>query len=235
MKLWKKILIILLIVVAVFVIFTLRKMFILISLDKKVSELENTKNNIYAKMVSKIDGNTTESEIFIKNEIYKSSFTIKDEEKTTLQVVQMTYPNERKVFNINENEKTLRIYNEKAPVRGADLEYSGEASYSVIVNFAHATILPERLMHSLFTKIKEVELDGKECYELIGSEKSLFIRTNETEKIYGYVEKETGLPIKRIDVMKDGSENITTYEYKFDIVTDEDLKEPDASEYKVQE
>ena len=29
-------------------------------------------------------------------------------------------------------------------------------------------------------------------------------------------------------------ENITTYEYKFNEVTDENMKEPDISEYKVQ-
>ena len=78
MKLWKKILIILLIVVAIFVIFTLRKMFILISLDNKVSKLENTKNNIYEKVISERDDiyKSNVSEIYIKDEINKSINTL---------------------------------------------------------------------------------------------------------------------------------------------------------------
>ena len=53
---------------------------------------------------------------------------------------------------------------------------------------------------------------------------------NETiEKILVYVEKETGLTIKKVEIINENgqkSENIVTYEYKFDSVTDEDVKEP---------
>lgn len=237
MNLWKKILIVVLVVVVIFVICTLRKMFILISLDNKVSELENTKNNIYSKIVIERDEMTNETEVFIKDDVNKSKAIMKKSDEVMIELIQITYPNERKVFKSDENGKTLTVYKEKTAVRGADLEYSEDiqTSYTAIVNFAQATILPERILHSIFTEIREVELDGKECYELSGNNMSLFIKTSGTERIYGYVEKETGLPIKRIDLMEDGREDVTTYDYKFDIVTDEDLKEPDVSEYKLQE
>lgn len=59
-----------------------------------------------------------------------------------------------------------------------------------------------------------------------------------TNKLLIYVDKDTGLTVKRIEqIIEDGNikENITTCEYKFNEVTDEDIKEPDALEYKIQE
>ena len=44
-----------------------------------------------------------------------------------------------------------------------------------------------------------------------------------TKEMQAYVEKETGLPVKTVELIeKDGKtvENVVTYEYKFDVVTD---------------
>ena len=53
-----------------------------------------------------------------------------------------------------------------------------------------------------------------------------------------YVEKDTGLPIKLVEKIEENGaikEHITEYKVEFDCVTDEDLVEPDISEYKIQE
>lgn len=53
-----------------------------------------------------------------------------------------------------------------------------------------------------------------------------------------YVEKDSGLPIKLIEIINNNGENIEkviTYKYEFNIVTDEDIKEPNSQEYKMQE
>ena len=54
-----------------------------------------------------------------------------------------------------------------------------------------------------------------------------------------YLNKETGLAVKTIETVKkeDGTteEWVTTYEQKFDVVTDDDMKEPDTLEFTIQE
>lgn len=68
---------------------------------------------------------------------------------------------------------------------------------------------------SLKTKIKSVENEGKECYEMtLENGTTLF------------VEKETGLIIKFVE-----NETTTTITYEFDIVTDRDIQEPDLTGY----
>lgn len=239
MKLWKKVLIILLIVIAIFVILTLRKMLILISLDNKVSELENTKDNIYVKVISERDDiyKSNVSEVYIKDNTNKSTNTIERLDGGKIELVQITYPNERKLFMNNGTIKTLNVYQEKAPIRGTDIKLNEEnqTSYSVLVNLANTDNLVARIVTSIMTKINEVELDGRECYKLSGKYGTTFMYEPNTKMVYAYIEKETGLLVKLVELMNDGKEYITTYEYKFDIVTDENLKEPDASEYILQE
>lgn len=53
-----------------------------------------------------------------------------------------------------------------------------------------------------------------------------------------YVEQDSELPIKLIEIINKNGENIEkviTYKYQFNIVTDEDIKEPNSQEYKMQE
>lgn len=53
-----------------------------------------------------------------------------------------------------------------------------------------------------------------------------------------YVEQDSELPIKLIEIINKNGENIKkviTYKYQFNIVTDEDIKEPNSQEYKMQE
>lgn len=53
-----------------------------------------------------------------------------------------------------------------------------------------------------------------------------------------YVEQDSGLPIKLIEIINKNGENIEkvlTYKYQFNIVTDEDIQEPYSQEYKIQE
>ena len=54
-----------------------------------------------------------------------------------------------------------------------------------------------------------------------------------------YLDKETGLAVKTIETIKneDGTieDSVTTYEQKIDVVTDEDMKEPDREEFIIEE
>ena len=89
--------------------------------------------------------------------------------------------------------------------------------------------LLERIINSILTSIKTVKIDGKEFYEVSGKYSPSTLYSENTEKISVYVEKETGLTIKKVEIINENGqkvENITTFEYKFDSVTDEDVKEP---------
>ena len=55
-----------------------------------------------------------------------------------------------------------------------------------------------------------------------------------------YIDKETGLAVKNqngavVDANGVKTPIIMDYEYKFDVVTDEELVEPDISEYEIQQ
>lgn len=54
-----------------------------------------------------------------------------------------------------------------------------------------------------------------------------------------YIDKETGLPIRlpggTIKSNKETTDIIKEFDYKFDTVTDEDIQEPDITQYKIYE
>lgn len=119
------------------------------------------------------------------------------------------------------------------PVRGSHIEapegVTPFASYTVISNVGYSNSLLERIINSILTSIKTVKIDGKEFYEVSGKYSPSTLYSENTEKISVYVEKETGLTIKKVEIINENGqkvENTTTFEYKFDSVTDEDVKEP---------
>jgi len=89
--------------------------------------------------------------------------------------------------------------------------------------------------NSVFSTITSENCNGKECYRV--AIKSL---NDKGEAIY-YIDKETGLTIRSIgassSIKNDGEryDHIADFQYKFDVVTDEDFIEPDISEYEIQE
>ena len=236
MKLWKKVLIIIAIILLIFIAIVLRKFIILADIDSKVSEYENNNGNIYSKIISTNSEYTIQTEYYIKDDIIKYVLekTDKNGEKTKL--TQITYPHERKLYAENANKKVMRVYKEEAPVRGSHIETEAPATISTIVNFGYSMSIPERIINSICTRIKSTEIDGKDCYELYGILGSNYLVSKGT-KIKAYAEKETGLPVKYIEYDKNNNQNVITtteYEYEFNCVTDEDLIEPDESQYELQ-
>ena len=238
MKLWKKVLIILLILLLIFIISITRKAIILANLDKKVTDYENNNNNIYVKTTLDFSNYKAEMERFIKDDVDKLVSERTDIDGRKIKIMQITYPNERKIYTEVDNNKVLNIFEEPAGVRGSHIENNGSYSYTAIMNFAYSTNLYERIYNSLVTKIKSIEMDGKECYELSSLYSTNLIYGGNTTNLLVYVEKDTGLPVKMIEEVNENNEivkNITTYEYSFGTVTDEDIKEPDNTQYKIAE
>ena len=85
---------------------------------------------------------------------------------------------------------------------------------------------------SIKSKIETIELDGKECYMISN------IFENEESKLRWYVDKDTGLLLKLVQrglvqeqYQSTYQATVIEYEYSFGTVTDEDMKEPDETEY----
>lgn len=236
--------IIILLMIVVLAVIIGKKAMILKDLDEKVSFLEDTNNNIYIKssvttMASKNEGDVSIAECFIKDNTDKiSNKTIKSD-GTEQSFIQIRYPEERKVFIDNGGYKILHIYKEKLPVRTSHMEDGMESSYSVLTN--SATCGSYNLKELLFLSIEEFNIGGKDCYKIeekIG--RSLITEEDEkaTTRNISWIEKETGLLVQSITYNTingvEHEQSVVTREVKFGIVTDEDLVEPDISEYELQ-
>ena len=94
---------------------------------------------------------------------------------------------------------------------------------NIIVNYAEHYTFFERIKSGITARITTEKVDDKICYVISDKGNINWAVPEECRDIRIYVEKETGLPIKYIVEYKD-KEEVYTYEYSFDIVTDEDMK-----------
>lgn len=181
---------------------------------------------------------TLETERFIKDDIDKVILKRKNKDGTETKIIQYDNAERHRVYtkkdgNINMTTDTVYEGISPKPVRGSHIKVpegvTPFASYTVIPNVGYSNSLLERIINSILTSLKTVKIDGKEFYEISGKYSSSTLYSVNTEKISVYVEKETGLTIKKVEIINENGqkvENITTFEYKFDSVTDEDVKEP---------
>ena len=131
--------------------------------------------------------------------------------------------------------------------------------YAIVLNMLDTTIknkeenikwvrFTEDERHSLISNLGKAVImsigdgrysDGKHCYILRN-------KFEQEQKWELWIDKETGLPIKEInrdgqisyiagtDIVKEVKDFVQDYKYEFDIVTDDDVKVPDYSTYKVE-
>lgn len=218
MKLWKKILIVVVAVFAIFVIHTVRNMIILRGLETRVAKYVDSKN-YYEKIINDTIQTTTVTEYYCKDD--KAILNLATTIKETGEV--------RKLTNYFDGEKT-NTYIDANGEKIALLNSNGLPSKIMIVsimNFEPDLWYLIQMSAASFIKIEEY--NGKECYSING----FFIKGM-------YIEKETGLLIKSNQgMMKDENGNesdiVVEYYYEFDVVKDEDLVEPDVTEYEIQQ
>jgi len=224
LNLWKILLFIVTFIMLTFVILTARKFIILSSLNNKVVELQKTKN-IYARIISNSEETKSQTvEIYFKDNIRKDTMEIKNSNNTINEIIQITYPNKQNIYIYDGLTKEMASYDRD----------NSEVENNMIVNFADYTTLFEGLSNAITSKIKVEEIDGKKCYILSSLSNSNIIYEEGTTEALVYIEKDTGIPIKIVSTInKNGSDtkNTITYEYKFDCVTENDIEEPDISEY----
>lgn len=217
------------IIISIFVIFiviTVRKIIILSAIDSKISEYENT-NNIYSKIVSYKGTNEFQlAETYIKDNISKTVLETKKEDGTSSKMIQITYRDRRKLYFDNGIAKEMIIYNEDNTVE----------LNNIIINYAKAYTLLEKIANSITSNIKTEEVNGKKCYVISVLCNSNVAYEKGTEEMIIYIEKDTSLPVKKVQIInEDGNKNeyTTTYEYEFNSVTNQDLEEPDSNQYVI--
>ena len=141
-----------------------------------------------------------------------------------------------KRINISDKEKLVTIYsgnfttikNKEENIKW--VRFTEDERHSLISNLGKAVIMS--IGDGRYS-------DGKHCYILRN-------KFEQEQKWELWIDKETGLPIKEInrdgqisyiagtDIVKEVKDIVQDYKYEFDIVTDDDVKVPDYSTYKVE-
>lgn len=238
-KILKCILLVIAIILCILLAIVVRRTIILSKIDKKVSELENNNNNFYIK-TSYIDRRNYTSVIrrYIKGDVSKLVIEKTTAEGNNAKIIEITYPEERKLFTEVNDSKVMNVYKEKTAVRGAHIEKGTESSYTTFSNPGYSTSINDLIVNAIVTSIKTVKMDGKDCYELSSKMNTNFLYDDNTTKFLIYVEKETCLTLKiveEVNVNGEIKQVVKDFEYQFNQVTDEEISEPDNSEYKMQE
>lgn len=235
---------VILITLVIFIILTSRKAIILSNIDSKISDYENNRKNFYIKSTATTSEYILETERFIKDDVDKLVLERKNKDGTVSKIIQYDNAERHRVYVEKDGNKTLAtdtVYGgiSPKPVRGSHIEapegITPFASYTTLSNVGYSDWFIQRIFDSISTNIKSVKIDGKECYEISSKHNSNVLYDENTKEVLMYVEKDTGLLIKQVVATKNNEEKITTCEYKFDCVTDEDIIEPDISQYKIQE
>lgn len=213
-KLWKKILIIVfLVIVILFLVLTIRKMAIIYSLEEKLSEYQQL-DNIYSKSYNNSPDGTMIFEKYYKDNVEKDILTSSEDNK---KITQYIYNDERKVFTEYNNQKTVEIEKNNNSIESP-----------ILINYTNADNFFKLLYNGLTTTISTGNLNGYECYILSSSINSNFKYEENSKDIRIYIDKATGLTVKYEDVINNQT---ITYEYSFNEVSDEDMKEPDITQY----
>lgn len=205
MKLWKKILIVVLIVFVIFVAYTIRNYIILTKLINKAKMYADSKN-YYAEVIGIQGESVNIGECYRKDDQYISIIrncnkNIQDERKM--------------IIYSNNDEKMAVIYSGEGKILLTQNIVLGEIQPSNISQHVFDNIF--KLQISMIARIRADECNGNKCY-LIEFAKGWKM----------WVDKETGLVIREIN----GSQ-VADRKYEFDVVEDEDIVKPDISDCTV--
>ena len=206
MKLWKKILIVALILCAILVICIVRKFIIITNLVNEAKEYVN-KTNYYAIVQSLQNGNVNMAKSYNKDGNYLN--TIKNYGKDN--------QDERGLVKYKkDNEEIGIIYSGQEKI--AILNETVLANISVVNIFSTFDNFLPRLQLAAMSRITTDNYGNVECYLI------------ELKNWKMWVEKDTGLVIREIN-----GGMVSERFYEFDIVKDEDIIKPDISDCKIQE
>jgi len=207
MKLWKKILLVVLALLIVFAIFILRKYIIINNL---ISASKNYigKTNFRVDTYSLTNDTVTLTKILNKEDNFLSTHKTYSNNISEIRNLTVYNKDNEKIGIIESGEDKIALLNGNIAI--------GTTGINTISEFDDIKF---KIPLAFTSKITIEECNGKECY---------LIELSKDYKIW--VEKETGIIVREMDI-----EYITNRNYTFDVVKDEDIIKPDISDCKVQE
>lgn len=142
----------------------------------------------------------------------------------------VTLQNNKKVMQYSNN-NVVKTYTDDGRNKTLNT-YVGEAAYdNITVNYIRSETIWEIINDAIISNINRVELDGMDCYVISGLPDGNASDEN-IKSVKLYIERETGIPVQKIEERNDGSKITTTYTYRFDAVSNKDMVEPGAAEYR---
>lgn len=214
-KIWKILLIVAIIVLLIFIIVTLRKTLIITSLQNKISEYKNSQN-FYFKENFDENSKISTIEQYKKDDITKIIIKMKQNDIT---IIQFEQENEIKRYVKKDGNVSLN-----------DSYNTNNINKGNIVNFVNTSNILQTIYDSIVSTIKKEKINGVEYYSIKSLYNSNFIYNENTKYMKALIEKDTGLAIKYIETINENGEEkdyVTHFEYKFNCVTEDDIKEPD--------
>lgn len=224
-RLGKKILIVILVILAIFIVLQLRKVIIINSLQSKAKNYMEIDN--YKAVVHQYQGDNMQTYTTYKSN-GKSLSILKAYSTEDIRTL-INYKDKEIAHTFIEagGEKVVILKGNNIP---APIEISNGLNTENLWQFIIATI---------FSKIESEECNGKQCYKIEVSYSPNILYDDGTDVATIYLDKETGLKVREINGTIKMDENkiniITDYEYEFNNVDDTMLIEPDISQYKLQE
>jgi len=218
-------------IVLIFLLSYVRKMLILINLNNKVSKYENS-TNYYIKTVN--FGGTSENITVLENYKKEDKYIRRLKTLSETSKFKITdYYNGSSVNSYGEVEiMENKEHIERKSVTLNDYDNVYEPQFPNYINISHPLNF---IAKPLFSTITSESCTGVDCYRI-----SFYAFGDRDGTIY-YIEKETGFLLRSIgeSIYADAEgklhDMVTDYQYKFDVVTEEDFIEPDISEYEIQE
>lgn len=206
MKLWKKILIIALILFVILAIIITRKFIIITNLVNESKEYSN-KTNYLAVVQSLQNGNVNILKSYNKDGNYLTIMRSYSKDTTDERGITKYKKNNEEIGIIQSGQDKIAILN--GFVIG---EVSVANIFSIVDNIV------EQLQFAIMSRITTDNYNNIECYLI------------ELDNWKMWVEKDTGLIIREIN-----GGIVAERFYEFDIVKDEDIIKPDISDCKIQE
>ena len=208
MKIWKKFLIIFLIILLIFIIITLRKFIILANMEKVSKDIINS-NNYYVELHSLQSYGVSISKSYNKDSRYL----------TIMETFDSNVPETRKLTIYNDEEGEIGII-QSGESKVAILDGSLVGGQIGINAFStYGSGFWAKMQMALMSRITTEECSNKECY---------LIELSNGWKIW--IDKESGLILREIN-----GGYVTEFIYKFNTVKDSDIVKPDISDCKIQE
>ena len=205
--------VILLIVIAIFLIHTIRNYVIISDLQNKISKYANSTNYRTKSVTTENDG------LVVTMEYYK-----KDNKEVVF--LERMANNEVTKISMYSNGERTDVFTETKDSKVAQLN-SGTIMSLGIYNHLENDSKWQTILGCISAKIKSVDYNGKKCYIV-----KEFMSSNSltSEGVETYIDKETGLFVKSID-----ASIVNEREYEFNTVDDSIFTEPDISQYTLKE